>query len=135
VAGIHQRGELTVIYFQLLANGTQGASSGGVEDKTMKSKLLALFLLAASSTLSGAVVVRVGGGFGYVRPAVVVPAYPYVAPVYPYVAPAPVYTYPAPYAVYPYAVGPAYYGYRGGYGFGYRGYVGGRGYGYGRGRR
>jgi hypothetical protein len=45
---------------------------------------------------------------------------------------APVYTYPAPYPVYPYAVGPAYYGYRGGYGYGYRGYVGGRGYGYGR---
>jgi hypothetical protein len=84
----------------------------------MKTKFLALFLLAASSALAGGrVFVGVGfGGYGYARPAYVVPPAAYVAPGYPY-------GYPAyPYG-YPYAVGPAFYGgYYGGYG--YRGYVG-----------
>jgi hypothetical protein len=64
----------------------------------MKTKLLALLLLAGSSVFAGPrVVVRAGipvGGYGY--------GYGYG-----YVAPAPVYRYPAPVYVHP---GPRYYG-------------------------
>ncbi len=87
----------------------------------MKTKFLALFLLAASSALAGGrVFVGVGfGGFGYGRPAYVVPPAAYVAPVYPYAYPA----YPYGYRGY---VGRPYVGVRGGYGYGgARGYVGG----------
>lgn len=70
----------------------------------MKSKLLALLLLAGGSVFAGP---RVAVGFGV--GVGVAPAYGYVAPV-----PAPVYVAPAPVVVgaYPYGVG---YGWRAGY--------------------
>lgn len=126
-----------------MAIGCENALFGREGDKEMKTKLLALFLVAGSCAFAAPfrVGVRVGvgvpyrpyyGGYGYYAPPVV----PYVAPYA--VAPYPAYgygygSYGYGYGGYGYGVGIGVggYGYRGGYGYGVRvaprGYYGGGG--------